>query len=495
MRAESRDDEHAATAPSAPEARLAPASGCSVAVSVHDSTRLEWIATIPLRPERAERYRLEVLLAFPSQDFTPRTPWKRLQSSARFDVPQRAQAGPIADLHSLRLHTLEVTRLLARAAEGFRRHCVDLRLGQVDPRLDTTTTLAIWLRNAVGTLALSHDRVRTQTVGEPEALLRERALAAEYLSVEGLWAFTVMAQALDDVAREVTDATVQTAVTQVRGELATAISGEVAWRTGGGLVEPRPDPAALEAYLFRASQLKKHFEGVLYLDRETRDVDSRVQPWIAALATAAAGATAFLIQAAILRLPIVTSAGISSGVILLALAGGALYAARERFKEIGRAWLKSGVERFLAQRAIRFFATAPNGHRRLVAHGRESFETTTTLEPDPLNPLLGATSPRTALRFVHEGRTDTAPRGEPWPADRVRLLFRFDFSPIFPRLHDPLKPIAVVDLEGRVQVVDAPRVYRLPVKVWLHSGGSHEEHTLTLTVNKLGLHRLDATRE
>ena len=160
MRAESRDDEHAATAPSAPEARLAPASGCSVAVSVHDSTRLEWIATIPLRPARAERYRLEVLLAFPSQDFTPRTPWKRLQSSARFDVPQRAQAGPIADLHSLRLHTLEVTRLLARAAEGFRRHCVDLRLGQVDPRLDTTTTLAIWLRNAVGTLALNHDRVR-----------------------------------------------------------------------------------------------------------------------------------------------------------------------------------------------------------------------------------------------------------------------------------------------------------------------------------------------
>jgi hypothetical protein len=60
-------------------------------------------------------------------------------------------------------------------------------------------------------------------------------------------------------------------------------------------------------------------------------------------------------------------------------------------------------------------------------------------------------------------------------------------------LHDPLKPLPVVDAGGRVQVVDAPRVCRLPVQVRLDATGVHEEQELALIVNKLPLHRLEAS--
>ena len=39
---------------------------------------------------------------------------------------------------------------------------------------------------------------------------------------------------------------------------------------------------------------------------------------------------------------------------MLALAGGLLYAARERIREVGRKWRRSGVERLIAQRVTRF---------------------------------------------------------------------------------------------------------------------------------------------
>jgi hypothetical protein len=149
------------------------------------------------------------------------------------------------------------------------------------------------------------------------------------------------------------------------------------------------------------------------------------------------------------------------------------------------------VERLTAQRATRFVAADPGRRSRIVATARESFETITTAEPDPLNPLLGSMVPRTVLRFVHQGRTNASAEEGTHPA--MRLVFRYDLSPFLPRLHDPVKPIAVLEpTSRRVLLVDAPRTYRFPLTLAIEREGAREERAATLVVNKFGLHRLDS---
>jgi hypothetical protein len=114
-------------------------------------------------------------------------------------------------------------------------------------------------------------------------------------------------------------------------------------------------------------------------------------------------------------------------------------------------------------------------------------------EPGPLNPLLAASVPRTRLRFVHEGRTERARSGAQGGHEPAFcLVFRYDLSPLLPRLHDPVKPVAVLDASGgRLRLVDAPHTYRIPVRLALERDGVREEREATLVVNKFGLHRLD----
>ncbi len=469
-------------------------SGWPISLTVHDSTRLQWSVMVPLRDQR-QRYHLEAQLTFPSPVFAPQSPWVQLQSFARFKIPPRAAQAVPGTVDDLQREALEATRELARAAEGLRRHCADAILGQgTTPGLDLEASLAIWPRAARDALARRRARIENILPNEPATTTRERALADEYLSVEALWAFTGMARALEEIVHEAVSAEVLLARKAVEAELLCAIRAEMDWRERHGLTGRGLDQSTMERYLARASQLKKHFEAALYLVRESRAVEARVEPWIAALATVLAGATAFLLQAVLLKVrsdPGV--AGLSSGVAMLALAGGLLYAARERIREVGRKWLRSGVERLTAQRVTRFVEVSPEGGHRVIASARESFETVTTSEPDPLNPLLAATVPRTTLRFIHEGRTEAARspvRGAHQPA--IRLVFRYDVSPLLPRLHDPVKPIAVLDRGGdRLRLVHAPRTYRIPVRLSIHGDGRREERTGTLVVNKFGLHRID----
>ena len=475
--------------------RVVPPAGAggpsSISILVHDSTRLQWSVMVPLR-ERRQRYRLEAQLTFPTHVFAHQSPWVQLHCSARFKAPPRAAQTMPGTVEDLQREALEATRELGRAAEGLRRHCADAILGQATaPGLDLRTSLATWPRAAGDVVARRRSRIESAPPDERAMTRQERALADEYLSVQALWAFTEMARVIEEMAAEALPAEVLRARDEVAAELLRSIRAELEWRDRHRLPGRAADRASMERYLARASQLKKHFEAALYLDRESRAIEARTEPWIAAVATVLAGTIAFLLQAFLLRLPLDPSAaGLSSGVAMLAVAGGLVYAARERIKEVGRRWLRSGVERLTAQRVTRFVEASPEG-RRVVASARESFETVTTSEPDPLNPLLGATVPRTSLRFVHEGRTEGARfalRGAHQPA--IRLVFRYDVSPLLPRLHDPVKPIAV--LEGdRLRLADAPRTYRIPVRVSIERDGHREEQAGTLVVNKYGLHRLD----
>ena len=85
---------------------------------------------------------------------------------------------------------------------------------------------------------------------------------------------------------------------------------------------------------------------------------------------------------------------------MLALAGGLLYAARERIREVGRKWLRSGVERLTAQRVTRFVEVSPDGGHH-----------------DPVKPIAVLDRGGDRLRLVHAPRTYRIP---------VRLSIRGD---------------------------------------------------------------------
>jgi hypothetical protein len=90
------------------------------------------------------------------------------------------------------------------------------------------------------------------------------------------------------------------------------------------------------------------------------------------------------------------------------------------------------------------------------------------------------------LRFVHEGRLRERVAHGP-----LRLLFRYDLSPMFPRLHNPLKSIGVLDHEtGELRFVDAPRTYRMPVRLSFSSRDIERSVSAVVLMDKFGLRRI-----
>ena len=78
----------------------------------------------------------------------------------------------------------------------------------------------------------------------------------------------------------------------------------------------------------------------------------------------------------------------------------------------------------------------------------------------------------------------------------MKHVFRFDVSPILPRLHDAVKMLAVVDAEThRVHFKKAPRHYRVPLRLRLVSGAGTHEEVATLVLSKSGLLRLERSSD
>jgi hypothetical protein len=73
---------------------------------------------------------------------------------------------------------------------------------------------------------------------------------------------------------------------------------------------------------------------------------------------------------------------------------------------------------------------------------------------------------------------------------RVRHVFRYDFTPLFARLHDEVKVAPVQDERG-VAFVDAPRRYHVPVFVRLAHDAVSLERRATVVLDKRGLARID----
>ena len=194
--------------------------------------------------------------------------------------------------------------------------------------------------------------------------------------------------------------------------------------------------------LGRTRWLKRYFERVLYLDVESYQVANGFSGWFSAVAAMLAGR----------------------------------------------------VQRMYARRVTRYRLPVKERHREaaVVVSARESFSQSGAQAPDPVHAKYGVTHDVTLLRFVYRGFVENRSSVGGGSTQKVRLIYRLDLSPLFPRLHDAVRGFASLDERtGRIAIVDVPRNYELPLRATLHWDQGFEKTALVVVVNKNGLVRID----
>jgi hypothetical protein len=464
-----------------------------VEITVHDASRLAWHTTIPLPEAERTRYTFELEVEAPANLVGAMDPWAALQSYARLDAATDAGAELPRSIGAFRRAVVAVSSKLARARDGFVRHCTSIRASAVVED-EHARPLLLWLGAASTELANARAKLLARGGArapvDPES---EEILADEFLSGQ-LWAIiTDCGRALQETRRALEERAQPepASLDGVEAALAAALKEELAYRRASrfGLAEP-VNVLQLERLLSRMRWLKKHFERVLFLDVESYQVVSRLAGWSSAFIAMLAYLWFLFWQLAIERHP----AAVGSGVIAFALLTAAAYASRERLKEIGRNWLAGRIQRMFAQRVTRYRLPLRDRTRgdAWVLSARESFSQSSAQRPDPVHPECGATHDVSVLRFAQRGMAARPAGGPGNAAPQVRLIYRLDMSALFPRLHDAVRGLASFDeRSGTIAIVDVPRNYELPVRAALRWSGGEETLRGTLVLSKNGLLRFD----
>jgi hypothetical protein len=480
-----------------------------VRVAVHDASRIEWSLSVPLpNGNTSLAYTLRVEMQIPQNTFVRHLPWDQMQAFTRLDGPavSTPRDGDVVSIDQLRRGALAMASQLARASDGFSRHCrLAGSLFATAPHSELEDALTIWIEAALRISQEARERLTNSpacahdSVVEPAELKRERKLVDEYISVRLLEALAGAERGLSALmqTKSPNAARIRPVVTAVEARLAEVLSGELAYREAHGFDNADPSsPEALERYLERSSRLKKHFQEVLFLEPETFHVAERAYHWIAGFVAVVASTWAFAWQIALLNQANQASSAqtFSTGLITLALIAGVVYATKDRIKEIGRNWMTRRVHRVWgAQRITRYRAPSRRlPGRDIVVTARESFDQGVANLPDPLNAESGATVPVTILSYEHKGSVLPHPQLVASGVRRVKHVFRYDLSPMFGRLDDAMKPVPVLDdVSRKVRFIDAPRCYRVPIRVRVECDGHTYEEQSTLVLHKRGLERLD----
>ncbi len=464
-----------------------------VRIGVHDASRMEWSVSLPMPTDVDLAYSIEVALDIPSNAFARHSPWNQLQSFTRLDASED-RSNHHQTIDALRRGALAAVDRLGRASDGFARHAMLARESWV-PELEKG--LSLWLDVAIRTVRDVREKLVKDEESDPPEVSRERALVDEYLSVRLLEMLAGVERALETLVREAIPARreeLAPVVTALEEKIAAALSAEIAHRLARKYIyADAASVEALERYLDRASQLKKHFQEVLFLEPEVYELADKVHHWAAGFAALFASTWAFAWQIALLNHKPTAGSKIGSGLVMLAVIGGLVYVAKDRIKELGRTWIAGNVHRFYAQRVARFRAPKRRLPKRdIIVSARESFDQVTSSRPDPLNPESGAELHGTLLRYMHKGTVHPCAALSASGVRRVKHVFRYDFSPLFARLDDAVKKVPVLEEGGRrVRFVDAPRCYRLPVKLAVKSQGHTWSESGTLVLHKRGLDRIE----
>lgn len=463
-------------------------------LEIHDVSRLEWSLSVPLPERGVLDYALRVELQIPRNAFVNQVPWDQMQAFTRLDGPA-VSVGDAVTIDQLRRGALAMASQLARASDGFVRHCrlADSGLENLS-RDELEETLIVWVEAAERITEEARERLVRSSPADTKELQRERELVDEYVSVRLLEA---LAGAEREIRQRMHSARLEPVVAAVEERLAGALELELAHRKKRGFESADPSSSrALERYLERASRLKKHFQEVLFLESESFKIADRAYHWIAGFVAVVASTWAFAWQIALANRAS-TASTVSSGIITLAIVAGLVYATKDRMKEIGRVWMTTRVHRVWgAQRITRYRAPARRiPTRDVVVTARESFDESVVSLADPLNPESGATVPVTVLAYAHKGQVAANTQLLSSGVRRVKHVFRYDLSRMFARLDDAVKSVPVLDAAShKVRFVDALRCYRLPVRVTAECAGETYVESGALILHKRGLERLERDR-
>jgi hypothetical protein len=470
------------------------AADLDLRVGVHDASRIEWTVAVPLPDKRELKYSIDVQLEIPANVYAKHTAWDQLQSWARLDgAVDAVNAGDSVSIDALRRGTMVFAHKLGRAHDAFTRHCVLAgALCASTPLDDLIDHLDLWLAVATATTTEARANLVAEAPGDTADLLRERQLVDEYVSIRLLEALAGDERSLKTLKTSRHAARHALTIAAVETRMARALEEEVAYRQRRGYTcaDPRSQDQ-LERYLERASQLKKHFQEVFFLEVQTFQVAERIHHWVAAFVAIVASTWAFVWQLTVMSRPSMGSK-VSSGLILVATLAGVIYAGKDRIKEIGRNWISGNVHRFYAQRVARWRAPVRRLGGDVIVSARESFFQTVASHPDPLNAASGARVTSAVVHHAHRGHVTPQLALLASGVCCVKHIFRYDLSPLFARLDDTVKKVPVLDPVTRmVTFVDAPRRYRVPVRVHVKCGAESRLVQAVLVLHKGGLDRIE----
>jgi hypothetical protein len=471
----------------------------SLRLGVHDSSRLEWTVGAPL-PGKGERdYEVEFSVEVPAHLYAPHDVWDQKQTWTRLQSP--SESGELQvdrdDIDELRRDTLGVAHRLKTLRGSFERSCLAAALSSVAHRTleDELTEPLVQAVDFVDEMRRLLAQPFTGLMRQSLPALREEwRLSDEFLSHALLDFLGAAQRAIDQTLMGPKSKLRETPVDwldELRCLVAEALAEELAHRRGRGWINPRPDaPTELARFLERGSRLKKHFQDVLYLDVEAYMVDHRLRNWTGIVA--ASLAAAFWMGFTLLPIGPGAKAGISAGAFAVIFA--ASYALKDRIKELTRQWLAGRLTRLYGQRhvTLRLPARIDPAHRVLMKV-RERFDLSHHTDDDSLNRHVGRTQRMQSLTFHMRCEAQAQPLLQKAGIRSVKHVFRYDLSPMLPRLDDAVKQVPVLDPKSRrVCFVEAPKEYRLPLRLTARANGLKVAEELgVLIVSKRGIERLE----
>jgi hypothetical protein len=473
-------------------------------LGVHDSSRVEWAASVALPQSGERRYEVEFVIRIPAHLYSPHNVWDQKQTFTRLQSP--TEEGQLRveriDLDELRRDTLGVAHRLKTLRDKFERACTSAAMqltAAIHPTLETTLTDGITQAvDVVQEMRAALDR-KPSAHSMPNILpevQREWGLADEFLSHRLLDLLGAAQKNVDEVLtgeksrlRELQPEPAW--IDELRCLIAEALSEELVHRRKRGWINPSArSPSELSRFVERASQLKKHFQDVLYLDVEAYMVDYKLRNWTGIVA--ATIAAAFWLSFTLLPIGPGARAGISLGTFAILFAVS--YALKDRIKELSRAWLAGRLTRLYGQRMVKLrLPVRVDMKRSVLLEARETFDCVAETGDDVLNRNIGRTQRTMVLTFRMKVDLRSSDALKDKQIRSIKHVFRYDLDPIFSRLDNAVKPVPVLDEKTRrVLFVEAPKEYRVPVTVTARQEGFKEARTEgSLVLSKRGIERLE----
>jgi hypothetical protein len=458
-------------------------------IEAHDASRVEWSIYIPLpHGKQVNEAEVDLRLEFPENVYAPHDGWDNLQILARLSSPdEEAAPGEALTVDGLRRSALGVARRMKLLRETIPRAAIAHSLNPMPVAPSLARDLDRILDQAVALLAQARAALIAPRPADTPELSRERALADEFLSGQLLELLTAADETCSRMLRPSGLLGYRAVAQKLSARVSDALAAELEERgRRGELLPDGDDPEGLALFLDRAAQLKKHFQEVLFLEPESQMIDQAVRNWVGL----SGAATAFVIYFGLQALQTSAAAGLSIGTLMTV--GALAYALKDRAKELTRQWLAGKLSHLYANRVLvlrepeKFDRT-----RNVVMRARESLWQARVARPDPLNPGIGAVQRVVTIHYKQRARVTRlkGPTGSVF--ERLKIIFRYDLSPILSRLDDSVKRVPVPGAgRERVRFADAPRLYRVPMTISVATRAGVERREAIIVLNRRGIARI-----